>query len=563
MTTVLLLALMAGCLDVAAPGGVRRAQLALYPVYDVADVQDGTASDVDSFVVLVRNPPFPDTTISVRIPAGQDTVQVDFTVTVTAGEDTVAVTFDGYSSVTGQKLYSGSTTITLVGGTPRPPEPVAVSYVGPGQAVGSLSVEPRAAGLQSGNQVQLTYSALDTLGAAMPDDSVPVTFISRNTAVAIVTAAGLVQAAGNGDAYVVVRSVARSSVRDSAHITVAAVPQALIGLSPTSVAIADTVGTSSPATVNVSVTNAGGGSLTGLAVGAITYGSGASGWLTATLTATTAPTSLALVVDNTGLAAGTYTATVPVTASGVGNSPQNLTVTLNMTAQQLASIAITPGFVAARPGDNVALTVTGKNASGGTAPTGALTFTSRATGVATVNSSGQVTAVAAGTAVIVAQATANTAIADSIVVAVAGNGTATVSAVSNSRAFDLLRVGDTVRVRVAVDLRGVSPEKLGSYNAQLDWSAARLTFVSAETVTGGFGGTIINTTATGTGQLRFGAADPAGHAGPTVALLDIKLVATSAGSSPLTLTLTDLSAAETFIDLLPAALIVSGVVRVQ
>jgi len=50
---------------------------------------------------------------------------------------------------------------------------------------------------------------------------------------------------------------------------------------------------------------------------------------------------------------------------------------------------------------------------------------------------------------------------------------------------------------------------------------------------------------------------------PTVALLDIKLVATSAGSSPLTLTLTDLSAAETFIDLLPAALIVSGVVRVQ
>ena len=46
VTTVLLLALMAGCLDVAAPGGVRRAQLALYPVYDVADVQDGTASDV-------------------------------------------------------------------------------------------------------------------------------------------------------------------------------------------------------------------------------------------------------------------------------------------------------------------------------------------------------------------------------------------------------------------------------------------------------------------------------------------------------------------------------------
>jgi len=98
-----------------------------------------------------------------------------------------------------------------------------------------------------------------------------------------------------------------------------------------------------------------------------------------------------------------------------------------MTAAQLASIAITPGFVAARPGDNVTLTVTGRNATGGTTPTGALTFTSRTTGVATVNSSGQVTAVAAGTAVIVAQATANPAIADSILVAVAGNGTARAS----------------------------------------------------------------------------------------------------------------------------------------
>jgi hypothetical protein len=560
---MLAMALLAGCLDVAAPGGVRRAQLALYPVYDVAGVRDGTPSDVDSFVVLVQNPPFADTTISVKIPVGEDTVQVTLSVTVASGEDTVGVTFDGYSSVTGLKLYHGTINIPVVAGTPSPPQPVAVTYVGPGRSLGSLSIAPRTAGLRPGNQLQLSYSALDTAGAALPDDSVPVTFISRNELVAVVNAGGLVQAAGNGETYVLVRSVARSSIRDSAQITVAPEPAALIGLSPTSVAIADTVGTSNPAAVNVSVTNAGGGSLTGLAVGTITYGSGASGWLTATLAATTAPTSLTLQVSNTGLVAGTYTATVPVTASGV--SSQSVTVTLTMAPATVSNIAIGPGFVAARPGETATLTVTGKNPGGVTVPTGPLTFTSGATGVATVNAAGQITAVAAGTAIVVAQVTATPTIADSILVVVEGNGETAVWAVSNGRAFDILRVGDTVRVRVALDLRGVSPEKLGSYNAQLNWDAARLTFVDATTVTGGFatGGTIINTTGTGTGQLRFGAADPAGHAGPTVALLDIKLVATSAGSSPLALTLTDLSAAGTFTNLLPGARIVSGRVEVK
>lgn len=560
------LALLAGCLDVAAPGGVRRAQLSIYPTYDIADAQDGSASDVDSFVVFVSNPPFEDDTITVTLAAGQDSIEVTFTVTVANGPDTVGVTFDGYSSATGLKLYHGTISVPLVAGTPAPPTPVAVSYVGPGQSLGSLTAAPHEAALQPGNILQITYAAFDTTGAAMPDDSVPVTYISRNADVISVGADGLAQAVRNGSTYVVVRSVARSSVRDSAHITVAAAPAALIGLSPTSFTVSDTVGTSSPAALSVSVTNAGGGALSGLATGTVVYGGGATGWLTPNLAATTAPTTLSLQIDNAGLAAGTYTATVPVTATGVGNSPQNVTVTLTMAQAPVTTIAIAPGFIAARPGDNVALTVTGKNAGGATVPTGALTYTSRSSAVATVNGSGQVTVVAAGTTVIVAQVAATPTIADSIVVAVAGNGEATVSAISNGRAFDRVSVGGQVTIRVAVDLRGVAPEKLGSYNAQLDWDPARFTFVSAAPVTGGFatGGTLINTTNTGSGQLRFGAADAAGHAGPTVALLDVTLTAATAGAGSLTLTLTDLSAtAPNYIQMLPAARIVSGAVRVQ
>ena len=48
-----------------------------------------------------------------------------------------------------------------------------------------------------------------------------------------------------------------------------------------------------------------------------------------------------------------------------------------------------------------------------------------------------------------------------------------------------------------------------------------------------------------------------------MALLDIRLRATATGAAPLTLTLTDLSAAGTFTVLLPGARIVSGHVEVK
>jgi hypothetical protein len=87
------------------------------------------------------------------------------------------------------------------------------------------------------------------------------------------------------------------------------------------VAFTDTIGTANPAPKTVQVTNSG-GSLTGLGVDPIGYGTGASGWLTAALSATTAPATLTLAANLSGLAAGTYTATVPVTSAVASNSPQ-------------------------------------------------------------------------------------------------------------------------------------------------------------------------------------------------------------------------------------------------
>lgn len=551
------------CLDAVAPHAAWRANLTLVPVFAVADPLDGTASDVDSFVIIIENPPFPKDTVVVKIPPGEDSIRIEISALVSGGADTVSVTFDGYSSVTGLRLYSGTVTVAVLAGIPARADSVPVSYVGPGSGITALTVSPTAIALQPGGTAQLSYTGFDAASAAMPDDSVPVQFVSRNAAVARVAANGTVTAVADGVVFVLVRSVARSAVRDSARVTVSAAPPPLIALAPASVSVLDTVGTSNPAAQTVAITNAGGGTLTGLGVGTITYGAGATGWLTATVGTSTAPTSLTVSVSNAGLAAGTYTATVPVTSGVASNSPQNLAVTLTMAPPALTSIELAPGFLAARPGDTLTLGVTGKNASGGTVTVANVAFVSRTASVVTVNATtGKLTAVAGGTAVVVATV-GGTAISDSMVVAVAANGSAIAAATAGGRAFAGARPGDTVRVRVAVNLRGVAPEKLGSFNAQLTWNGAVLTFVSAAAVSGGFPGPVINSTDAAAGSLRFGGADATGQVGPNVDLIEVVFVAGGSGQTGLTLALTDLSAAATFANLLPSALVFSGSLRVQ
>ncbi|HXF48511.1 MAG TPA: fibronectin type III domain-containing protein [Verrucomicrobiae bacterium] len=117
-----------------------------------------------------------------------------------------------------------------------------------------------------------------------------------------------------------------------------------IAFNPTSVTFTDTIGTSSPAAKTVDVTNGGGGSLTGLAVGSITYGAGASGWLSAGLSGTSAPTTLTLTASLSGLSAGGYTATVPVTSGVASNSPQTVSVTFQV-VDQSPTIAFNPTSV--------------------------------------------------------------------------------------------------------------------------------------------------------------------------------------------------------------------------
>lgn len=98
-----------------------------------------------------------------------------------------------------------------------------------------------------------------------------------------------------------------------------------------------------PSQQSIEITNTGEAPLTGLAVGSIAYSSGASGWLGASLSQTSAPAFLVLQVNTTGLAPGSYSATVPVTSTAPGVAPASVTVTYTITAApQPPTISVSP-----------------------------------------------------------------------------------------------------------------------------------------------------------------------------------------------------------------------------
>jgi hypothetical protein len=147
-------------------------------------------------------------------------------------------------------------------------------------------------------------------------------------------------------------------------------PAPIIRVSPDTISINATIGGGSPTPQLASVTNIGTGNITGMSVGNILYDASASGWVNAILSQTTAPSVLNVQVNLGGLAAGVYTATVPVHSSVSGIVPDSTVVVLNLTATpaspQLSavptSIVMTANVGGASP---AAATVDVTNSGGG------------------------------------------------------------------------------------------------------------------------------------------------------------------------------------------------------
>ena len=245
--------------------------------------------------------------------------------------------------------------------------PAAVQFTaeqgGPSPAAQTVAVTNTGAGPLTGMTVAgIQYQSGQATGwltAALSGDAAPATLTLG------ATTGGL--APGTHSASV---SVASALAANSPHVltvTFTVTPAPAINLAPATLTFAGTQRMADPAAQTVAVTNSGGGSLTGLAVGTISYGTG-SGWLTATLDVTAAPATLTVRAALGTLAAGAYTATIPITSAVAVNSPRNVSVTFNVAAGP--TIGLTPAALSVvdtvTTGDPAVQTVAVANAGGGT-----------------------------------------------------------------------------------------------------------------------------------------------------------------------------------------------------
>ncbi len=143
--------------------------------------------------------------------------------------------------------------------------------------------------------------------------------------VATVSESGLVRGLATGTAHIRAEVEGRSAI---ASIQVDSVPW--IALSQPDVHLSASAGGNPTQPVSVGVTNGGGGSLTGLGT-SIEWVEGSGGWLDATLSGSSAPTTLSLRASPGSLAPGRYEAKVTVTPTGSGASPGTLTVVFQVT----------------------------------------------------------------------------------------------------------------------------------------------------------------------------------------------------------------------------------------
>jgi hypothetical protein len=139
--------------------------------------------------------------------------------------------------------------------------------------------------------------------------------------------------AGTYNASVAVSSAAASNSPRSLNVTLTVTPPEAgpaISLSSASQTFSAATGGPDPEAQTVSVTNGGAGTLSGLASN-VAYGVGEpTGWLSTSLSETTAPSTLTLTPTTGSLTEGTYTASVAVTSAAASNSPQFLDVTFTV-----------------------------------------------------------------------------------------------------------------------------------------------------------------------------------------------------------------------------------------
>jgi len=239
--------------------------------------------------------------------------------------------------------------------------------------------------------------------------------------------------------------------------------------------------------------------------------------------------------------------------------------TLRLTVAPLtapAAVLVNPGYLTLTtlsPGNAAQLTAVVTDIAGKQLSPSLATWTSAAPNVATVSSTGLVTGVAPGSAIVAA--TAGPGVADSLVVmvgdAVTLPGNAIALALVGGRSFGVAKLGQLVAIDLLVDLKAVPVELLGAYDARFAWNPGVLRYDSTQA--GTFAAPVIVPDTAAGGILRFNGTDIVGKGGSQT-LARVWFTAIGPGPSRQVLSLATLTTALTRIDLLPGLLVApSGV----
>jgi hypothetical protein len=176
-----------------------------------------------------------------------------------------------------------------------------------------------------GQSVSLSASALDANLA--PVTGRTVTWASRNTSVATVSSTGLVTGIAPGSTTLTASAGGRTTV-----LGVIVQSTGLIPPVPIAFTVQRGSSQSSPSGFNISITSTGGTSVpVALTAPTTSYGAGASGWLSVSLSPTTTPATLTVIPINTAsLPIGTFSAVITVRPVNSALPPVTVNVTMTV-----------------------------------------------------------------------------------------------------------------------------------------------------------------------------------------------------------------------------------------
>jgi adhesin/invasin len=204
--------------------------------------------------------------------------------------------------------------------------------IGPDAALDSLYIEPANAVMVLDDTLHLTAVGVDKSGRRFVNTRVK--WVSHDATITLTS---------NGSAIAL--SVGGATVAASAgHVTASAAltvqPKPTFATSRDSVAFNAFANGPTPAATTLTITNAGGGTLTPI-VDSIHYASGPTAWLQTSIARGTGTDTLGLSVTNGTLAVGTYTATVFLSSPKA--TPKQITAVLTLTADAPNAMAIDSG----------------------------------------------------------------------------------------------------------------------------------------------------------------------------------------------------------------------------